>query len=462
VRAPKGDPLGFNIRAQPPAKAEGSSPPPRKPTNFSRGRNWRTFKYDADPATFGLGMEVIKTVTLNLLEPTRVKQEAIDDLRNAYRKALSFVVSQNVKAGRMKLQSLFYGRVREYGLHSQVASDLFKDAVAILNNGGRVRRNVTVPYNVPRSGNFGTTENGNPIVCFTTLNGRIAVPIAMDGAYRRFQELLSEGYETTFFKLNRRRIHVVLKKNYPIRKDYDAVVGVDVGAKRLAAVSIINREGKVLKQLYLGEDVGDRQRDVCLRRSKLKSYADKGSRYAKQALRRLRRYESNYATTRCWQVAHEIVELAERYNAFIAVENLKHLNKARGNRKGNRKAKRMPYHKFRVALESVAGQNGILVIAVYPRDTSHICSRCGNKGVRNGSIFRCSNCGYEANADRNASVNIAIRAGVKHPKTKGFFAQFSDGNLPVNGGALVHDGIGLRCLQHFQSSPRQAHGFIRG
>jgi hypothetical protein len=61
----------------------------------------------------------------------------------------------------MKLQSLFYRKAREYGLPSQVANDLFKDAASILNNSGKVG-NVIVSFNIPRSGNFGTTKNGNP------------------------------------------------------------------------------------------------------------------------------------------------------------------------------------------------------------------------------------------------------------------------------------------------------------
>jgi IS605 OrfB family transposase len=423
---------------------------------FNHGRNAETFIFNGYGFILGLGMEVVKTVTLNLLEPTKAKRQAIDDLRNAYQKALSLVVSQNAKAHRVKLQNLFYRKVREYGLHSQVANDLFKDAVAILNNGGKVG-NVAIPINIPRSGNFGLTKNGNPVVSFTALNGRIAIPIAMDGAYHRYKELLIEGYKTTFFRFNKDRVHVVLKKGFPIKDNYDAVIGVDIGVKRLATVSVIGKEGRVLKQLYFGQDVGDRQRDISLRRSKLQNYRDKGSRYARKALRRLRKAESNYTTTRCWQVAHEIVKLAEQYNAFIAVEDLKGLKNAKANRKGNRKAKRMPYRRFRAALESVAGQSNRLVVAVHPRGTSHICSRCGSKGIREKAVFKCPKCGYEANADRNASVNIALRAG-EHPKTKGFFiSQFPERNLAVNQGVLAHDEVGLRCLRHFQSSPKQAH-----
>jgi len=344
-------------------------------------------------------------------------------------------------------------------LHSQVASDLFKDAVAILINGGEVKK-VAVPYNIPRSGRFSITEHGNPVVSVATLNGRIALPIAMDGAYQRYEKLLEQGYSTTFFRLNHHRIHVTLRKDYEARESYDAVLGVDIGVKTLAAVSIVNCHGRVLRQLYLGRDVGNRQRDIYLRRSKLKSHADKGGRHARRALMRLRRYEGNYTTTRCWEVAHETIALAERCNAFIAIEDLKHLNKARGNRKGNRKSKRVPYHKLRVALESVAGQNRMLVVAVYPRGSSQTCSRCGAKGVRNGATFKCPNCGNIVNADRNASINVAIRAGIQtsHPKINGFFiAQISDGNHAVNHGARVHDQVGTWCLQHSYHPLRHAH-----
>jgi len=395
----------------------------------------------------GLRMEVVKSVALDLLKPTRAKQRNLLELESRYREALSFIVSQGIKVKRHQLQAMFYGKVRAFGLHSQVANDLFKDAVAILNNGGKVGR-VTVPYNIPRSGRFSITKRGNPMVSIATLNGRMAIPICKDGNYRRYREMLEQGYKTTFFRLSHSNIYVALKKDFEVKQNYESVLGVDVGVKRLATVSIINAEGRILRQLYLGQDVGNKQRDIDLRRSKLRSYADDGSRCAKQALRRLRKYESNYTTTRCWQIAHEIVRLAEQYNAFIALEDLKNLKNSKGNRKGNRKAKRMPYHRFRVALESVAWQFNRLVVAIYARGTSHICSKCGAKGVRNRGFFKCPKCGYEANADRNASINVAIRAGINHPKTNGFFAQFSDGNLAVNQGALVHDEIGVKCLQH--------------
>lgn len=122
----------------------------------------------------GLGMEVIKTITLNLLEPTRVKQKRLSELVGVYKEALSYVVAQGVRAKRTKLQSLYYKEVRGFGLHSQIAVDLFKDAAAVLCSGGEVRR-VTVPYNIPRSAEFKNTKHGSPVVCVATLKGQGSV-----------------------------------------------------------------------------------------------------------------------------------------------------------------------------------------------------------------------------------------------------------------------------------------------
>lgn len=52
--------------------------------------------------------------------------------------------------------------IREkYGLHSQKANDLFKDAVAILKNGGKAGK-VSIPFNIPMSGRLAVTRRGQP------------------------------------------------------------------------------------------------------------------------------------------------------------------------------------------------------------------------------------------------------------------------------------------------------------
>ena len=58
-----------------------------------------------------------------------------------------------------------------------------------------------------------------------------------------------------------------------------------------------------------------------------------------------------------------------------------------------------------------AEREGIRVESVDPAYTSQNCSRCGERGDRDGDHFACSSCGYERHADLNAAANIAIREG---------------------------------------------------
>ncbi|MFI9383103.1 RNA-guided endonuclease InsQ/TnpB family protein [Kutzneria sp. NPDC052558] len=58
---------------------------------------------------------------------------------------------------------------------------------------------------------------------------------------------------------------------------------------------------------------------------------------------------------------------------------------------------------------------GRRLIPVDPRDTSRTCPRCGHVSRDNRvnqAVFRCVACGHTANADVNAAVNIAHRAGL--------------------------------------------------
>jgi putative transposase len=59
-----------------------------------------------------------------------------------------------------------------------------------------------------------------------------------------------------------------------------------------------------------------------------------------------------------------------------------------------------------------AAEAGKRFVAVDPKYTSQICSRCGFKHPDNRKTqahFECLSCGYQDNADHNAAVNISAR-----------------------------------------------------
>jgi len=59
-------------------------------------------------------------------------------------------------------------------------------------------------------------------------------------------------------------------------------------------------------------------------------------------------------------------------------------------------------------IESVAEKFGSVVLKVNPKFTSQTCSNCGHceKENRNKERFLCLNCGFLADADVQASINI--------------------------------------------------------
>ena len=75
------------------------------------------------------------------------------------------------------------------------------------------------------------------------------------------------------------------------------------------------------------------------------------------------------------------------------------------------KLQRWTYSNLLNRLKLRCEREGVLLVRVDPAYTSQTCSKCRNKDKksRNGELFTCTTCGYSADADYNASVNILQR-----------------------------------------------------
>jgi len=399
--------------------------------------------------------EEVRTVALNILPLTKAKEEKLNDLLDSCIQgteyllaALSYMRLYEEKLSRYTLQEKTYEYLRQnFSIPAQITVDLIKDVFAM--NGSFGFSQYSISYNNPRSGRLSETKKGNPVMSVAiATKKRIGIPIAQDGAWHRFNELVKSGYLWTAFKIAKSdkcwKLLISLKNEFAtIEKQ--SIIGIDVGSRILAAITLVTGKG-IEKQLYFGRDIYDKQRDISIRRSKLQQYRDIGANKekARRKLKVLKSKERNYAKTRCYQIAHEIVEIAKAHKSVIAIENLKGLKNARGHRKSNRRTKRMPYHIFRAALESVATRAGITVMPVSPRYTSQWCPECGRKGkrVNKGKMFVCG-CGREVNADRNASLNIALRAAEIIRNHNVLSSQNSQGSVLVNARDWCDEGEGV-------------------
>ena len=110
------------------------------------------------------------------------------------------------------------------------------------------------------------------------------------------------------------------------------------------------------------------------------------------------------------EVAKEVVKVA----SLVVVENLKDITKNTKRRLGKnmrRTIGRWNVRYWLTRLQQVCERNRVSFRTVSPRYTSQQCSNCGHtdRRNRNGELFRCLGCGYEANADVQASRNILAR-----------------------------------------------------
>jgi len=137
----------------------------------------------------------------------------------------------------------------------------------------------------------------------------------------------------------------------------------------------------------------------------------KGTKSAKRHLRKLANKERRFVSDVNHNISKTIVNMP--YDTFV-LEDLSKIKKRAGrpkSRQFRRKLGNWSYYQLQQFIEYKAEALGKSVIYVEPAYTSQECSKCGftDKSNRHGSVFHCKKCGYELNADLNASRNIASR-----------------------------------------------------
>ncbi len=385
-----------------------------------------------------------KCLSLSILEPTKAKEKL---LRDAYISLLGMVKEALGFLGEVKSQAELHKKTYylfKYDAASQLIIKAASYAWSIRKtiNGDTCRCVIRFDE---RLFSFKETKRGNPVLSIIFNRRRIGLPIKQDGAYKRLQEHLKEGWKVTSIIMKQDlSFRIILSKELPEPIIRPKWMGVDINSSKIAA-SIIGG-GRVLKQIYFGQDVFAKQFRFEERRAKLQSYRDEGSSRAGLKLKKLSGKQRSYVRTRIWQIANEIVKLAKGLNSNIAIERLRYLRKRKGewSKKSAHKVNRIPYGFFRHALKRVAEREGIMVIEVKSSYTNQTCSRCWyieNENWRGYVYFKCVKCGYEANRDRVASLNIALRAAPKAGVPKCYFwSQLAEGEASLSKLVLKDEG----------------------
>ena len=186
-------------------------------------------------------------------------------------------------------------------------------------------------------------------------------------------------------------------------------LGVDLGIKYPAYMCLnddtYKREhiGSIDDFLRIREQMQDRRRKLQHDLKFIKG--GKGRKKKTQALDRLRDKEKNFASTYNHMISKNVVEFAKKNQCEYI--NMEKLTKDGFN---NKILRNWSYYQLQQYIEYKAEREGIKVRYIDPAYTSQTCSRCGHIDKENRQTqekFICTKCGFELNADHNASINIA-------------------------------------------------------
>ncbi|UHH26833.1 transposase [Halobacterium noricense] len=241
----------------------------------------------------------------------------------------------------------------------------------------------------------------------STVNGRVEADFVL-GEYQR-SCLENNNYEKRIGTLHycpgedTFYLHVVQKE--VDKRDGDRVLGVDLNLKNVAVTST----GRFFDggELLWGQNHYFRVR---------RSLQDKGTRSARQALRRLSGRENRFVLNRLHTISRGIVDEALQHDcSYIAVEDLTDILE-RMDAYDSRLKRQMHNWAFRELQEQIeykTAEYGIRVESVNPAFSSQTCSKCGHQSSTNRDKetewFDCNECGYEVDGDYNAAKNVGLR-----------------------------------------------------
>jgi putative transposase len=151
----------------------------------------------------------------------------------------------------------------------------------------------------------------------------------------------------------------------------------------------------------------------------------KGSRSARRHLKKLSGKQFRRRRDHDHVLSKRIVQNTPE-GATVVLENLKNIretsNMGRGKKDSHSRENKRRLHSWSFAqlysfIEYKAQARGIRVVKIDPRHTSQTCSKCGYQARDNRrlqSVFHCRSCGYQLNADLNASLNIREKYSASH------------------------------------------------
>lgn len=246
-------------------------------------------------------------------------------------------------------------------------------------------------------------------------NGRIRIPKLGWLRYRRSRDVLGEVRSATVsLRAGKWYVSIVTRREVELPVPHGPAVGIDMGVARFATMS----DGSFIAALASFRNHEKRLAKYQRRMAR----KVKGSNNWKKAKSRIQRIHARIADARA-DFLHKTSTAISKNHAMVAVEDLKISNMSKS-AKGtadvpgrnvraksglNKSILDQGWGEFRRQLEYKVVWRGGFFVAVNPKNTSRTCPCCGHVSKDNRktqALFKCVQCGHEANADHVGALNV--------------------------------------------------------
>jgi len=306
------------------------------------------------------------------------------------------------------LHKLTYYPVREnFGLSAQVAVRLIAKVADAYKLDRKTKRTFKPHGSIAYDDRILTWKMDKRVVSLWALGGRVELPFIAGARQLKLLET-RQGEADLVYRDGQFYIFQTCDVDEPEPTDIDGFLGVDLGVTNIA----VDSDGAVFQ--------GKTVKNVRYRHRKLRAKLQaKGTKSTRRRLRKLAGKEQRFATWTNHNISKSIVAKAKDTGRGIAIEELGGIRDQVTVRKPQRATLHSwSFFQLRSFIEYKARLNGVLVLAVDPRNTSRTCPSCGHVDKANRktqSTFLCVNCGHAGLADHIAAINIGGRAAVNPP-----------------------------------------------
>jgi IS605 OrfB family transposase len=347
--------------------------------------------------------------------PNKEQHQQLVDVMTTFNNACNWVSEQAFTSktwNKIKLQKQVYYEVKQrFNLSSQMAILVIRKTASSYASFkkretlAKFRDLGAIDYD---SRNFTIKKDGFSI---TILGSRTKIPYCSKDKLENYN--LCGQCELYYDKVkNRFYINLVceMKEQIPIKTN--DFLGVDLGIVNIATTS----DGEI----FTGEKVESYRKRITELKSKLQA---KGTPSAKRHLKKISKKESSFKKDVNHCISKKLVTKAKALGQGLKLEDLKFKTKKpvmkfnKELRDKNAVRAKWAFGQLRDFITYKAKLAGIPVLLVNPAYTSQKCNKCGHTCKENRltqSEFVCIQCGYSANADYNASINIS-RAEINQP-----------------------------------------------